>query len=64
MSNAPAAPAYAKPVLTTLNPGSWEERLIRRLRVLHAQKKPCIVVVKVGDCPPNWFTTVPDGRGE
>jgi hypothetical protein len=41
---------------------SWEARLVRKARLLHALGKPVILLVKLGDCVPNWLKTVPDGR--
>jgi hypothetical protein len=55
----PAASASAPLVLAS---DSWEARLVRKARLLHALGKPVILLVKLGDCVPNWLKTVPDGR--
>lgn len=49
------------PAPIVLAPDSWEARLVRKARLLHALGKPVILLVKLGDCTPNWFRTVADG---
>lgn len=41
---------------------SWQARLVRKAEALHRLGKPVILLVKLGDCVPNWLKTVPDGR--
>lgn len=41
---------------------SWEARLIRQARLLHSAGKPVILVLRLGDCPPNWLRTVQNGQ--
>lgn len=46
----------------TLEPGSWQWRLVKKAESLHSVGKPVILVLRLGDQPPNWLKCVPDGR--
>lgn len=51
----PLAPPKPLSQPITLQPDSWEWRLVRRLQALHKQGNSCTMVVKVGDCTPHWL---------
>lgn len=63
---APSIPAEMRadqigPVPLVLAHDSWQARLVRKAEALHRLGKPVILLVKLGDCVPNWFRTVADG---
>lgn len=68
-SERPVRPAAGSGIVTTdaapaplvLAPGSWQWRLVQRAERLHALGKPAILLVKLGDCPPNFWKYSQDG---
>lgn len=49
-----------RPMPLVLQWESWQARLVRKAEILHALGKPCIMVIRLGDCPPHWFKTIPE----
>ena len=55
-------PAYTPPTVITLQPDSWEARLIVYLRRHHLTGKPTTIILRLGDCPVNWLRGIPESR--